>query len=158
MPPNPVIRPAGTYTDLVSVTLRIDGSGTVLDAKTFNVQVAVAQQCKITSPIGDVSFNYQSFQATPNRPTSVIPIRCNDNLAYVVKLDGTTGTLAGLNYTLSLQSATNIQIARNFTGTGNVINSTIYGQIVAGASGICAAPNSSGQCVAQQQRVVTVEW
>ncbi len=63
-------------------------------------------------------------------------------------LDASSGTLLGLNYSLSLNK-TGTQ-----SGTGAAQSTTINGSMAAGQSGVCSA----GNCNDSQARVLTISY
>jgi spore coat protein U-like protein len=143
--PQPV-RPAGTYTDTVTVILFHPG-GFGFSFGSFNVAIPTIASCTLASPIGTLSLSYTSFQAAPAAASRNFSVNCTTAMPYTMALDATSGTLVGLNYTLALsQSAA--------TGTGAAQTFSINGGIAAGQSGTCA----TGSCSGNATRTVTVTY
>ncbi|NJS35286.1 MAG: fimbrial major subunit CsuA/B family protein [Brachymonas sp.] len=140
-------RPAGIYTDTVAATLRIDTTTTVLDTANFNVQVTTQNECRISTPPGNISHNYTAFQATASTANTNFQAVCTPGLSYTLSLDTTSGVLVGLNYSLALSSAAS-------TGTGNNQNFTINSSVAAGQAGTCA----TGSCTGTQARTLTITY
>jgi len=142
----PVV-PAGTYMDTVNATLlRSAFPFTVLDTSPLVVSVITTNSCQISVPPGNVSFTYTSFQAAPSAAISAYGVRCTTGFPYNMALDATSGTLLGLNYTLSVPAGS--------TGTGLTQSHTINGSIAAGQAGTCA----TGVCSGSQIRTLTISW
>jgi spore coat protein U-like protein len=136
---------AGNYTDTVTVTLNPQGGGNTVTASLF-VTAITTNSCQITVSPGNVSFTYTSFQAGPAAASSVYGVRCTAGFPYNMALDATSGTLLGLNYTLSVPAGS--------TGTGLTQSHTINGSIAAGQAGTCA----TGVCSGSQIRTLTISW
>jgi spore coat protein U-like protein len=140
-------KPAGTYSDTVTVTLR-NGNTTTLDTGTFAVSVITTNSCQLYSPPGNITLNYTSFQVSPATATTTFGVRCTDALPYTMSLDAASGTIVGLPYTLGLSAASG-------TGTGNLVQTyTITGTIAGGQAGTC----STGTCSGSQTRTLTVTY
>jgi hypothetical protein len=71
---------------------------------------------------------------------------CNSGLPYTMEFDTPGGTIAGVDYTLSLNTSpdTGGSTLLNSTGTGAAQTFYINGAIAAGQSGICAAQPCGG--------------
>ncbi len=140
----PVV-PAGTYTDIVTATLR--SGAVILNTTTFGVSVITTNSCQISVPPGNVSFAYTSFQLAAAAASTSFGARCTSALPYTMALDATSGTLLGLNYTLALSAA-------GGTGTGITQTYSVNGSIAGGQAGTCAVAS----CVGSQTRTLTVSW
>jgi spore coat protein U-like protein len=139
-------RPAGTYTDTVTVTVR-NGAGTMLSQTTFNVSIITIASCTLTSPPGNINLAYTSFQVAAASASTNFGVNCTTGIPYTMALDATSGTLVGLNYTLALsQSASN--------GTGVAQTFSINGGIAGGQSGTCA----TGSCSGSATRTLTITY
>jgi hypothetical protein len=116
----------------------------------FNVTVNLTSGCEVTSAPTDVAFTYSSFQGSAATSTGgAFSVRCTQNLPYTMALDSTTGTVIGLNYTLTLSAA-------GGTGAGlTAANHTVNGSMASGQSGICA---TTGVCVGTSARTLTVSY
>lgn len=126
--------PAGNYTDLVTMTLTY-GVATAL--ATHSVLISTLNQCQISSPPGNITFNYTSFQATAAAASTSFDVRCTSALPYTMSLDTTSATLLGLTYTLSVPTGT-------YIGTGVPQIYSISGSIAAGQAGTCATATCTG--------------
>ena len=113
----------------------------------FTVQVTVPENCVLSSPPGNLAFAYTSFQAVSATASTSFAVTCATNVSYALSLDATTGTLAGLAYTLALSTLSQV-------GTGVPQSATISGMIAAGQSGVC----SSASCTASAVRTLTVTY
>ncbi len=148
MPGSQTVQPAGTYVDTLTARLR-DGSGVLTGTTTqFNVIVTTTNSCQISVPPGNVSFTYAAFQAGPASASTTYGVRCTTALPYSMSLDATSGTLIGLNYTLSLAPGS------AGTGTGATQTYTINGSIAGGQAGTCA----TGACTGSQTRTLMLSW
>lgn len=134
---------AGTYTDTVTMNPSIGSIAT------FPVTIVTPSSCSISTPPGNVTFNYTSFQGSPASasPPSPFAATCTNQMPYTMALDATSGTLLGLNYTLSLS-------ASSATGTGLAQSYTINGSIAAGQAGTCA----TASCTATAPRTLTISY
>ena len=115
----------------------------------FNVKVTLTPSCSITQAPTDVVFSYTSFQPANSTATGgAFKVKCTNGVGYSVGLDATSGTLIGLNY--SLTAPTGLQ-----TGTGADQDLTIGGTMALGQSGTCAGPAA---CTATDVRTVTITY
>jgi hypothetical protein len=87
-----------------------------------------------------------SFGPAANANTS-FGVTCTNLLPYTVAIDATSGTLLGLNYTLTLTAPPS-------PGNGLERTGTIAGNMAAGQSGICA----TGVCFASETRTLTITY
>jgi len=142
---------AGTYTDTVSVRLRVPGPDPMPNA-TFGVTVITTNSCQISSPPGNVNFTYTSFQVAAAAASTSFGARCTLALPYGMALDATSGTLLGLNYTLALPFPPPPPF--NVIGTGATQTHIINGSIAGGQAGTCA----TASCVGSQTRTLTISW
>jgi spore coat protein U-like protein len=140
-------RPAGTYTDTLTATLR-DGAGAQINTTAFGVTVLTTNTCQLSVPPGDVNFAYTSFQPGAANASASLGVRCTTGLPYTLALDAPGGTLLGLSYTLSIAPSS----AGN--GTGATQTYSINGTIAGGQGGVCVA----GVCSGSQTRTLTLSW
>jgi spore coat protein U-like protein len=136
---------AGTYTDLVTMTLTY-GPRSSRSSGTMPVSISSPARCQLTTSPADIVFNYMDFGPVVNTGTT-FGVTCTSFLPYSMALDATTGTLLGLNYTLSLE-------ATDATGTGAEQSFAILGNMPAGQAGTCA----SATCSASQSRTLTITY
>ena len=137
---------AGTYTDSVNMSLTYGSSPQSTAAGTIAVSISTPASCSLTTPPGNVVFNYTGFGAAANASTTY-GVTCTTYLPYTMALDATSGTILGLNYTLAMSAA-------SATGNGAQQSFTITGNIAAGQAGTCA----TGACTASQARVLTITY
>lgn len=139
---------AGTYTDTVTMTpMNRRGTSSIGSTATFPVTISTTSSCSISTPPGNVTFNYSSFQAGPASASTSFAATCTASLPYTMALDATGGTLLGLNYALSLS-------ASSATGTGVAQPYTVNGSIAAGQAGTC----SGATCSATAPRTLTISY
>lgn len=141
------VQPAGTYTDTVTVTLRNAGTGAIITQSVFGVAIITSPTCTLTSPPGNVSFTYTSFQAVAASAATSFGVTCTTSLPYTMSLDATSGTLVGLAYSLALSQTAG-------TGTGGAQTYAINGTIAAGQAGTCA----TAICSASATRTLTISY
>ena len=137
---------AGTYTDSVGMSLTYGPSPQSTAAGTISVAISTPASCSLSTPPGNVVFNYVGFGAAANASTTY-GVTCSNFLPYTMALDATSGTILGLNYTLSMSAA-------SATGSGAPQTFTISGNIAAGQAGTCA----TGSCSASQARTLTITY
>jgi spore coat protein U-like protein len=147
VPGNQTVRPAGTYSDTVDVTLRNSTTLATLSTSSFNVSVITTDACQINVPPGAINFTYASFQAAVANASTSFGVRCTDALPYTMALDAFPGPLLGLTYSLVLSQT-------NATGNGVTQTYSINGSIAAGQAGTCA----TGTCSGSQTRTLTVTY
>lgn len=145
---------AGTYLDTQTVKLyqgvssgaaSTDISPTI---QTFGVSLSVAAKCTLSSPPGNVHFNYTSFQTTASVASTSFAVTCLNNTTYSMALDSVSGTLLGLNYSLSLSKS------GTQTGNGFAQGATINGSIQGSQSGTC----NGTTCTANESRTLTISY
>lgn len=145
---------AGTYLDTQTVKLyqgfssgaaSTDISPTI---QTFGVSLTVAAKCTLSSPPGNVHFNYTSFQPTASVASTSFAVTCLNNTTYSMALDSVSGSLLGLNYSLSLSKS------GTQTGNGFAQGATINGSIQGGQSGTC----NGTTCTANESRTLTISY
>lgn len=145
---------AGTYLD--TQTLKLYQGDTAIAAssdisptqQTFGISLSVVPKCFLSSPPGDVLFNYTSFQTNASVASTSFAVTCLSNTSYSMALDATSGTLLGLSYSLSL-SKTGPQ-----TGNGLAQGASINGSIAKGQSGTC----NGAACTASETRTLTISY
>jgi spore coat protein U-like protein len=141
------VRPAGTYADIVTVTLRDASTNAMITQSTFNVSVITIPTCTLTSPPGNVNFNYTSFQPGAASAATSFGVTCTTSLPYTMSLDATSGTLLGLAYSLSLSQTAG-------SGTGTAQTYAINGTMAGGQAGTCA----TASCSASDVRTLTISY
>lgn len=133
---NKFFKPAlATLVAAIAISMPITQAQTV--SNTFNVSVELTSVCRSTSAANQaLAFGtYTAFQesALANTTGIAIAFACTRGLAPSVAFDGglATGSVGGLNYTLTVGAAT------TGTGTGNseTYSYTITGSIAAAQAG-----------------------
>jgi len=147
LPAPQTVQAAGTYTDLVTVTLRDASTSSMLGQNTFNVSVITTPTCSLSTPPGSVSFTYTSFQPGSASASTSFGVICTTALPYTMSLDATSGTLVGLSYSLALSQ-------NSGSGTGAAQTYSINGSIAAGQAGTCSAAT----CSASEIRTLTITY
>ena len=145
---------AGTYLDTQTIKLYqgVTASAASTDispkVQTFGVSLTVAAKCTLSSPPGDVHFNYTSFQTTASLASTSFAVTCLSNTTYTMALDSSTGALLGLTYSLSLNKP------GTQTGNGFSQSATINGSMASGQSGLC----NGASCTASETRTLTISY
>jgi len=148
--------PEGTYTDTVSITFSggLPGGVTFTNG-TFPVSIIAPATCNITTPPANVAFAYTAFSPAPVLASATFGVTCTTSLAYTMTLDAAVDVVAGLNYTLALNTiATGGVNPLTSIGTGIAQSFFINGSMAAGQAGTCAAPT----CTASQVRTLTITY
>jgi spore coat protein U-like protein len=135
----------GIYNDIVTMTLL--QSGAIVATGTFLVTAIINPYCAISTPPGTIAFSYASFQNTSATGSTSFAATCTNTLPYTISLDATSGTLLGLNYTLSAPAGT-------YTGTGLAQSYVINGTIAARQGGTCA----SAACTGSAAHTLTITY
>ena len=126
---------AGTYTDLIAMTLSYGASQ--LDTNTFPVNISSPWQCSISSAPGTVAFGpYLAYGPALNAATS-FGVTCSNYLPYTLAVDPPIGSIYGLAYTLSVSTPSN-------AGTGALQTLSINGAMAGGQAGTCATGSCTG--------------
>ena len=133
--------PAGTFVDTVTMNPSIGSLAS------FPVSIVTPSSCTVTSPPGNINFNYAGFQAAGAIASTTFAATCTSQLPYSLALDATTGVLAGVTYTLSLSATSNV-------GNGFAQPYTINGTMAAGQSGAC----TTSVCSGTQARTLTITY
>ncbi|MEO8387724.1 spore coat protein U domain-containing protein [Polaromonas sp.] len=140
---------AKLFTDTVTMRLRYDnGPSNVTVSPTFPVSINNQSVCLLSTPPGNIQFNYASFQVAAATASTAYAVRCTIGETYTMALDATTGTLLTLTYNLALSNPA------GQTGTGFPQNFTINGTVPGGQSGTCA----TGTCTSTQARTLTITY
>jgi len=143
-----VIPPEGTYTDIVTMSFsvgRVNGEASTFTGGTFPVSIIAPATCNFTTPPSSLIFNYPSFSPVPVLANTAFGVTCTTSLPYTMALDSTTGVIAGLNYSLTL-NVTGTGGVNPLASTGTGVPQTFFvnGSIAASQVGICATANCSG--------------
>jgi spore coat protein U-like protein len=136
---------AGVYTDSVTMTMTY-GSPQSTASTSAGVTISTPPTCSMSTPPGNVVFNYISLGAAVNASTTY-GVTCTLALPYTMALDATAGTVVGLAYTIALSTPSS-------TGTGAQQTFSINGSIAAGQAGVCATATCSGT----QPRTLTITY
>ena len=140
---------ARIFTDTVTMRLRYDnGPGNVDVFPTFPVSINNQSVCLLSTPPGNIVFNYASFQPAAATASTAYAVRCTIGETYTMALDATAGSLLTLNYNLALSNPA------GQTGTGFPQNFTINGTMPGGQSGTCAM----GTCSSAHTRTLTITY
>lgn len=131
----------GTYTDTVTLLPSIGTNAT------FGVTIVTPANCTVSTALGNVNFNYVSFQTSVATASTPFTATCSKDLPYTMALDATSGTMLGLNYALTLS-------ANSATGTGLAQTFSVDGTMPPGQVGTC----STASCTQTAKRTLTVSY
>ena len=135
---------AGTYSDLVTMTLSYGPNPQSTYLASFPVNIATPSTCGVSPTPGTVAFGtYVAFGPALAGTTS-FGATCTNYLPYTVAIAPTSGTIAGLSYTLLLNLSGLTGTTLSVTGNGVQQNFTIDGTMAAGQAGTCATGTCSG--------------
>jgi Spore Coat Protein U domain len=144
---NPAAPSAGTYVDTVTLTPDMSTTGitgpfnVTAPVTQMSFSVGVGSQCVVRKQGDDLTFNYAAFGGAQS-DTSNFQAVCSAGLPYTVSFSPTSGTIAGVAYTLSLVGN---NPGRN--GTGNQQAANIRVDVAGGQAGSCASSSCAGTAV-----------
>jgi spore coat protein U-like protein len=137
---------SGWYADTVTMTVK--GPGGVKVTGSIAINIFAPASCLITTGPGTIALSYTAFSpidisaSTPFSPT------CSSGMPYTIDVSPTSGTLAGVNYTVAPSTMTS-------TGTGSAqTGMSITATAVAGQSGIC----TTASCTQSQTHTLTITY
>jgi len=154
-----VLPPEGTYADLITISFANEkatgGGNTTFTGGAFPVSIIAPASCSFTTPPSNVEFTYTAFSASDALANSSFGVKCSTNLPYTMTLDAAVGVVAGLNYSLGLNT-TATGGSNPLTSVGTGVTQTIYinGRMAAGQSGACA----TASCTESQVRTLTISY
>lgn len=150
--------PTGTYTDTVTTSFAVgtvSAGGKTFTAGTFPVSIFTPASCNITTPPANIAFTYTAFNAAAILANTTFGMTCTTSLAYTMALDATVDVVAGLNYTLGLNTVvTGGTNPLPSVGTGLLQTFFINGSMAAGQAGTCSTPT----CTGSQVRTLTITY
>lgn len=136
--------PAGTYSDLVTITLSYGPNPQATYLSSFPVNIATPSTCGVSPTPGTVAFgNYVAFGAALASNTT-FGATCTNYLPYTVAVSPTAGTIAGLNYSLLLNLGGVTGTTLSVTGTGFLQTFSINGTMPSGQAGVCTLGTCTG--------------
>jgi len=157
LPGQLALPPEGTYTDTVAMTFSLGTAQgpRVFTGGTFPVSIVAPATCNITTPPSNIAFTYTAFSPAPVLANSSFGVKCTTSLAYTMALDATVDVIAGLNYTLALNTAsTGGASPLASIGTGVAQSFFINGTMAAGQAATCA----TATCTGSQIRTLTITY
>lgn len=137
---------AGVYTDAVTLTLSYGPTPQSSASANAPVNIATPATCSISTTPGTVAFgSYIAFGGALAASTG-FGATCTNYLPYTLAVSPTTGTIAGVTYTLLLQNAAPVMSGTSLSVTGNGFQQTytVNGTMAAGQSGVCPLTSCSG--------------
>ena len=133
---------AGVYTDTVTMTLTY-GASTLTGSLPVTIYAPAA--CTV-SPPSQFNMTYTAFSASAPALTKLWSATCTTGMPYTITLDSTSGTVAGLSYTVGLSSGSS-------TGTGSAQSFLATTTLAASQAGSCA-----GSCSGTVTHAITVSY
>ena len=139
---------AGSYTDTIGIGATYSsGTGNVTLGGTIPVTIYAPANCLINPAPGGVSLTYNAFTQNPVSGTTTFGATCTSPMPYSLAVSPATGTLAGINYNVNLNTPSAV-------GTGNLQMFTITVTAPPGQAGTCAGAS----CTATQTHTLTVTY
>lgn len=139
---------SGAYQDTIIMTATYNpGTGNTVLTGTIPVTIYAPASCVINPAPGNVNIVYPAFSPTPLSSSTSFGATCTAPMPYSMAVSPTTGTLAGVNYDVSLSPA-------SATGTGSLQNYTITVTAPAGQGGTC----TGASCTATQTHTLTITY
>lgn len=137
----------GVYTDQFTVTVEFTGTGAP-GPISFQVPVVVyvAGHCKLRTPY-PLNIDYLSFSRQEIRRMVHAGVSCSAKIPWTATIDPPVGTLAGVDYTLSIMRNTG-------TGQGGEQEVDIEMNIPAGQPGTCGG----SRCTATRAHTLTIRY
>ena len=154
--PDTTFPPAGVYRDTLTVSNagNMNNTGAPLTT-TATVTITVPAQCFLPATLGTLTLNYTPRQAvTP----ATLPFAVSCNVPYAISLNTLTGTLLGVNYTLSLSQAGNNPRGK---GRTHIITADIPDNQQLGAcpqGGTCSPATATSPSTGNGQHFVSIEF
>lgn len=154
-----VLPPEGIYIDTVTMSFAVGtatGSGNdIFSPGIFPVSIIAPASCTFTTPPSNIEFTYAAFSPSDVLANSTFGLRCSTFLPYTMTLDATVDVVAGLNYSLALNTTgsggTNPLTS---LGTGSAQTFYINGRIAAGQAGSC----TGATCTESQVRTLMISY
>lgn len=145
-PQNPVN--AGVYVDRVDVIATYNpGTGNTILAGSIPVALYAPASCVINQGPGNIGIIYPAFSTVDQSVTAIFRTTCTASMPYTLSVAPAGGTLAGVNYTVTLP-------APNATGTGTLQPHNITVTAPAGQAGTC----TGATCTQTQTHTLTVTY
>lgn len=152
---------AGIFDETFITSLQLTTTGPVVATTSFTQTVSIIAQCFVgqvaagNTAAGAVSpstltLPYTSFAPTNQTANMTFTVHCTRNTTYTLAITPPSGTLLGLNYTLTMSPPGTPAI----TGSGLAQPYTVTGTIAAGQAGTC----STAACTATQNTTLTVTY
>ena len=139
---------AGSYTDTITITATYNpGTGNTTVAGTVPVTIYAPANCVINPAPGNVNITYPAFSVSPVSSTTTFGATCTSPMPYSLAVSPVSGTLAGVNYNVTLSAA-------SATGSGTLQTYTITVTAPPGQGGTCAGAT----CTATQTHTLTVTY
>jgi hypothetical protein len=143
---NPAAPAAGAYVDTVTLAPEFSSTGitgpfTIIAPTTqVSFNVGVGAMCVVRKQGDDLFFNYTAFSAAQT-DVSNFQALCSSTLPYSITVSPTSGTIAGINYTVTRIGT----LGR--TGDGTPQPANIRVNIAGNQAGICSMSTCSGTAV-----------
>jgi len=160
----PALQPAGpqgAYNDTVTLSFSGGTPGfATFTSSTMPINIYAPATCTLglsSMPPSPLVFAYTAFSPAAVNANTQIDMTCTQYLPYTIALDATVDVVAGLNYTLGLNTAAGPPDGTSplsSVGTGAQQIFYINGTMAAGQAGTC----SGGTCPGTQVRTLTITY
>jgi hypothetical protein len=143
------------YADTFAITVNNSAGGAVIGSGSHSVAITVTPICTFPTIPSTINIAYTTFQASQVTASTPFQLKCTTTDGYTVAVSPTSGTAAGLNYTLDVLDSFSAVVApaTTLTGTGASQNFSIRATVPAGQSGC-----TGGSCPASQAHTLTISY
>lgn len=143
------------YSDTFAISVTDASNSANLVSSSHSVAITVTPICTLPQVPSTIGIAYTTFQASPVTASTPFQLKCTTTDGYTVGVSPTSGTAAGLNYTLDVLDSLSAVVApaATLTGTGNSQNFSIRATVPAGQAGC-----TGGSCPASQAHTLTITY
>lgn len=143
------------FADTFAITVNDAGGGPALVSNSHSVAITVTPICTFPQTPSTIAITYTAFQASQVTPSTPFQVKCTTTDGYTVSVSPTSGTAAGLTYTLDVldQGGLLVAPATTLTGTGSNQPFSIRATVPGGQSGC-----NGGTCPASQAHTLTISY
>ena len=135
---------SGWYSD--SVTMTVKGPGPDIIGN-IPINIFAPSSCSISTRPGTIAMSYTAFSPAVVTASTNFGATCSSGMLYTIDVSPTSGTLAGVAYTVAPDATT-------FTGTGGADSHSITATAAAAQAGTC----TGASCTASQTHTLTIGY
>ncbi len=144
---------AGGYKDSIALTATYNNTSVAIGS--IPVAIYAPANCTINSGPGNFSLTYNAFQASALVSANQFTSTCTVDMPVDLSLTPSTGTLAGVNYTIDItDSGVSGTAVTRVRGTGTQSNLWVRVTAPAGQGGTC----TGATCSANQNHTLTIAY